>query len=138
MGLAERRRIATIRDQLAPRFQKELSEALGFELPFELDAGSFPEDSKVLDCWDWYFESYGPPMVVTVMKAICADALGRDAVAAKFDKIVFRNAAKSEAEPGDKSVAIDDRTLTVAESFYGYSDKLFGEADLQKAIETLL
>jgi hypothetical protein len=138
MGLAERRRIATIKDQLAPRFQKELNEAIGYEMPFELEVASFPEDAKVLDCWDWYFESYGPPMVAKVMKAICADQLGRDAVQAKFDRIVFRNAAKSEAEPGDKSVAIANRTLTVAESFYGYSDKLFGESDLQKDIEAML
>lgn len=138
MGLAERRRVAAIKEQLAPRFQKELNEALGFEMPFELDVGSFPEDAKVLDCWDWYFESYGPPLVARVMKAVCADALGREAVKAKFDKILFKNAARSEAESGEKSVAIENRTLVVAESFYGYSDKLFGEADLQKAIEDML
>ncbi len=137
MGLAERRRVAAIKD-LAPRFQKELNDAIASEMPFELDVASFPEDAKVLDCWDWYFESYGPPLVVKVMKSVCADQLGRDAVKAKFDKIVFRNAAKSDEDPGDKSVAIDNRALVVCESFYGYSDKLFGESDLQKAIEDML
>jgi len=138
MGLAERRRLAAIKDTLAPRFQEQLDEALGFTIPFELDITTFPDDAKVLDCWDWYFESYGPPLVVQVMKNVCADELGRDALKAKVDKIVFKNAARSGDDPGDKSVAIEHRTLTVVESFYGYSDKLFGESDLQKAIEDML
>lgn len=138
MGLAERRRVAVIKDALAPRFQQELDEALGFSIRFELDAGSFPDDAKVLDCWDWYFESYGPPLVVQVMKGVCAGALGRDAVKAKLDKIVFRNTARGGDDTGDKSVAIANRTLVVAESFYGYADKMFGEAELQKAIEDML
>lgn len=138
MGLAERRRLAAIKDTLAPRFQKELDEAVGYTIPFELDISSFPDDAKVLDCWDWYFESYGPPLVINVLKGVCADALGRDAVKAKFDKVVFRNAARSGDDPGDKSIAIENRTLIVVESFYGYSDKLFGASDLQKAIEDML
>lgn len=138
MGLAERRRVAAIKDALAPRFQTELDQAVGFHLPFELDIASFPDDAKVLDCWDWYFESYGPPLVTKVMTGVCADQLGKDALQAKVDKIVFRNTARSGEDPGEKSVVIDNRVLIVAESFYGYSDKLYGEADLQKAVEDLL
>ena len=138
MGLAERRRVATIKDQLAPRFQKELTDALGIEMPFEIDIASFPDNATVLDCWDWYYESYGPPLVIKVIKSVCSDALGREAVKAKFDKVVFKNTAKSGEDAGDKGVRIEGRTLVVAESFYGYSDKLFGEAELQKALEDML
>ncbi len=138
MGLAERRRIATIKEQHAPRFQKEMKDAVGFDLPFEIDMASFPENDKVLDCYDYYYESYGPGLVVKVMKSVCADNLGRDAVKEKFDKVIFRNAAKSPDDAGDKGIGIDNRALIVTESFYGYSDKLFGEADLKKAIEDML
>ena len=138
MGLAERRRVATIKDTHPKRFQSELTSAIGFELPFEIDMATFPEDKAVLDCYDSYFESYGPGLVVKVMKDICADSLGREAVQAKFKKIVFQNTAKSAEQPGDKSVSIENDTLFVRESFYGYSDKLFGEDDLRKTLENML
>ena len=138
MGLAERRRIAVIKDTHLPRFASEMKQAAGFDLPFEIDVTSFPEDTTVLDCYDYYYESYGPGLVVKVMKDICADDMGRDAVKAKFDKIVFQNTAKSGENAGDKSVGVDNRTLFVRESFYGYSDKLYGESDLKKLLEDML
>ena len=138
MGLAERRRISTIKDQHAPRFQKELNDAVGFNVPFEIDIATFPENDKVLDCYDYYYESYGPGLVVKVMKEICKDDMGKDAFKAKFDKIVFQNTAKSPEQPGDKSVTTDGKTLVIGESFYGYSDKLYGEDDLRKKLEDML
>lgn len=138
MGLAERRRIATIKEQHNPRFQKELNDAIGFSMPFEIDIATFPENTTVLDCYDYYYESYGPGLVPKVMKSVCADAMGKDAVKAKMDKIVFRNTAKSGDDAGDKSLKLDGRTLVVSSSFYGYSDKLYGEDELQKLIENML
>jgi len=138
MGLAERRRIATIKEVHVPRFQKEMTHAVGFDLPFEIDVASFPENPTVLDCYDYYFESYGPGLVVKVMKDVCVDDLGKDAVKAKFKKIVFQNSAKSPEDKGEKSVRVEDDTLFVRESFYGYSDILFGENDLKQAIEAML
>lgn len=138
MGLAERRRIATIKDAHIPRFQSELNAAVGFTLPFDIDMASFPEDKAILDCYDSYYESYGPGLVVKVLKEICKDDMGRDAVKAKFNKVVFQNVAKSVDNSGDKSFEIKDQTLFVRESFYGYSDKLYGEDELQSALEAIL
>lgn len=138
MGLAERRRIAAIKDSHSARFQSELNAAIGFELPFEIDVASFPEDKTILDCYDSYYESYGPGLVVTVMKEICKDDMGREAVRAKFNRIVFLNVAKSADDPGTKSIEIKDQTLFVRESFYGYSDQLYGDSELQSALEAIL
>jgi hypothetical protein len=138
MGLAERRRIATIKDVHNPRFQSALNDAIGFEMPFEIDVASFPENGTVLDCYDYYFESYGPGLVVNVMKDICVDNLGKEAVQAKFKKIVFQNTAKSPEEKGEKELKIEGDTLFVRESFYGYSDILFGDADMKSTLEAML
>lgn len=138
MGLAERRVIATIKSEQVPKYQQQMNEAVGFDMPFDIDTGTLPEDKTVLDCWAYYHESYGPGMVVQVMKDICADDLGKEAVKEKFDKIVFQNTAKSAEDPGDKSVEITDKTLIVRESFYGYSDKLYGADDLRTTIEAML
>lgn len=138
MGLAERRRVANIKDNHTKRFQAELNSAIGFELPFEIDIATIPENNTVLDCYDYYYESYGPGLVVKVMKQVCVDTMGREAVQEKIKKIVFQNTAKSPDLPGDKSVALENGTLYVRESFYGYSDKLYGEDDLLKTIESML
>ncbi|NTX16449.1 hypothetical protein FJV41_23465 [Myxococcus llanfairpwllgwyngyllgogerychwyrndrobwllllantysiliogogogochensis] len=138
MGLAERRRIATIKESHTPRFQSELNSSIGFSMPFEIDIASFPEDKTILDCYDSYYESYGPGLVAQAMKSICSDDLGREAVKSKFNKIIFQNVATSPDNPGDKNVELKDNTLFVRESFYGYSDKLFGEDELRTIIESLL
>jgi hypothetical protein len=138
MGLAERRRIAEIKEKHLPRFQKEIEEAAGFPLPLEIDLASFPEDAAVLDCYFYYFESYGPGLVASVLRRICADSIGREAVRAKVQRVVFRNGASSADSPKEKSVKLEGGTLTVEESFYGYSDKLFDEDELTRAIEAML
>ncbi len=138
MGLAERRRILQIKESHAPRFQKELNEAVGFELPLEIELASFPEDKTVLDCYDYYYESYGPGLLVTVFRHVCQDQLGKDAVKAKIQKIILRNTAASAEQSGEKAARLEGGTLIVEESFYGYSDKLFGEDELRGLIENML
>lgn len=138
MGLAERRRIATIKDVHGPRFQLELNKAAGFELPLEIDLSTFPENATVLDCYDYYYESYGPGLLPKVFEQLCVDDLGKAAVQEKIKKVVFQNTAKSPEDPGDKSLELKDGTLYVRESFYGYSDKLFGDTDLRTALENML
>lgn len=138
MGLAERRRVAAIASELAPKYQQEFKEAVGFDLPFEVAIDSLPADKTVLDCWDYYHESYGPGLVVKVFKDLCKDDLGKEAVQEKIEKVVFRNAAKSAEDPGDKSLALEGKTLVITASFYGYSDKLYGESDLLSQLEAML
>lgn len=138
MGLAERRRIAEIREKHGPRFQGELNEAIGFELPFEIEIASFPENKTVLDCYDSYYESYGPGLVIQVFKDICRDAMGKEAVQGAIKKIIFRNTAKDPENPGDKSFSLIDGLLTIESSFYGYSDKLHSASELQEKLEAML
>jgi hypothetical protein len=138
MGLEEKRRLAAIRENHAPRFQSELKTAAGMDLPFEINMATFPENKVVLDCYDYYFESYGPGLVVKVFKDLCKDNLGKDAVKEKIKKVVFENTAKSPDDKGHKEIKLENGTLFIRESFYGYSDILFGEDDLRQAIEAML
>lgn len=138
MGLEEKRRLAAIRENHIPRFASEMKTACGFDLPFEINVATFPENKTILDCYDYYFESYGPGLVITVFKDLCKDNLGKDAVKEKIKKVIFENTAKTPEDKGGKEVKIENGTLFVRESFYGYSDILFGETDLRQAIEAML
>jgi hypothetical protein len=138
MGLAERRRIAVIKDQHGPQLQKELNAAIGFDLPLELDVASFPENSTILDCYEYYYDSYGPTLLVKVFKEICIDEMGKEATKAKIKKIVFQNSAKNPEAPGEKEIKLETDTLFVRESFHGSSEKLFSDSELKTAIENIL
>jgi hypothetical protein len=137
MGLAEKRRLAGIKDQ-SNAYATELEAAVGFKLPFEINAETFPESAVILDCYDSYRDSYGPGLVVKVMKTLCGDSFGKEAVQGKIKRIVFENTAKSPEEKGMKEIKLNGDTLLVRESFYGYSDILYGEDGMKTEIENLL
>jgi len=138
MGLAERRRIADIKENKLPKFQEQLNEACGFDLPFEFKIDSLPEDTTVLDCFDFYIDSLGPGLVVSLMRELCKDAIGKKAAKAAIKKVVFVNTAKSPEDKGEKSFSLKDGTLKISCSFYGYSDLLYSQEELLPLVEALL
>jgi hypothetical protein len=117
MGLAERRRIAEIKDQL-PVMQEQLKGIVGYELPFTFDTTTFPEDAKVLDGYD-YYKDYGMPMALRIFKDIAKDELGKSAVK-------------------EKTLSLENGLLLVKYGFYSYSDMVWGEDELKLKIENLL
>ncbi len=137
MGLNEKRLIQQIATEDQAQAQQALNEGLGAPLEFVIDVASFPENAEVLACYQNY-RAYGPLLVAKVLASIASDAMGRDAIRAKISKVVFRNSARAAENPGDKGVELRDGVLTVTCSFYGYSDRLFGEEDLKSLIEAML
>ncbi len=136
MGLAERRRIAAIKDKYSTA-TKQLQDAIGFELPLSFDADTLPEDVAVLDSFD-YYESYAIPMVINIFKDICRDDLGVEAVKAHIQSIHLVNTSQHGEDPGEKSLSLQDGKLLIKYGFYQYSDSLWGEDLLKKEIEALL
>ncbi len=136
MGLNERRRIAAIQEEFA-QAPAELSKITGFELPIGFDVSTFPEDEGVLNSYDGY-KNYGLPMVIRVFGKICTDDLGKEAVKEKITGVKLINTSKNVDDAGEKSLTLDNGELLIKMSFYHYSDKLWGEEELKKAIENLL
>lgn len=135
MGLAEKRLLGEIKDTSAA-LQTDLNSA-GFNIPFELDLSSFPEDEGVLKGYLSYRGSHGPGLVIKGLQAIGQDSFGKDAINEKIKKVVYQNSAKSNAEGGQKSVQLDGNTLLVRVAF-GDNKQLFSESDMKAAIEGLL
>lgn len=135
MGLAEKRLMSEIQTASAG-LQSELA-AAGFNMPFELDMTSFPEDAEVLKRYMSYSASHGAILVVKGLKAIGTDSFGKDAINEKIKKVVYQNSAKSNADAGEKSVKLDGSTLLVRVAF-GDNKQLFSESDMKEAIEGLL
>ncbi len=136
MGLNERRRIAAIQEE-SSQATSELSKIIGFDLPISFDASTLPENEGVLNSYDSYKE-YGLPMVIKIFSQICIDDLGKNAVKEKIAAIKLINTSKNVDDAGEKSLTIENGELLIKMSFYYYSDKLWGEEELRKAIENLL
>ncbi len=136
MGLAERRKIAEIKETVSG-YKKEAEAAAGFSLPFEFDTTTLPEDDVVLSGYDYYKE-YGMPMLVNIIKDINKDNVGKDAFKAKIKSVKMVNTSKNGDDAGEKEVSIHDGELLVKYGFYRYSDKVWGEDELKSKIENML
>ncbi len=136
MGLNERRRIAAIQEEVA-QAPAELSKIIGFELPISFDVNTLPEDEGVLNSYDSYKE-YALPMVIKIFGRICIDDLGKNAVKEKITTIKLINTSKNVDDTGEKSLTLENGELLIKMGFYYYSDKLWAEEELEKAIENLL
>ena len=136
MGLAERRKIAEIKETVS-EFQQQAHAVVGFELPFEFDTTTFPEDEKVLAGYE-YYKDYGMPMMVNILKEINKDNIGKEAFKAKIKSVKLINTSKNGDDPGQKEVSLNEGELLVKYGFYNYSDKVWGEEELRTKIENML
>lgn len=136
MGLEQRRKIAEIKETVSG-YQKEAQAAVEFDLPFELDTTTFPEDEGVLSGYD-YYKDYGMPMVVNILKEINKDSIGKEAFKAKIKSVKLVNTSKKGDDPGQKEVLLNGGELLIKYGFYQYSDMVWGEDELKSKIENLL
>ena len=136
MGLTERRRIADIKDQTTPA-QAEIKAITGYDLSLNFDTTTFPEDSVVLDGYD-YYKDYAVPMILRIFKDITKDALGKTAAQEKIKSIKIINTSKKGDDPGTKELSLTNGELLISYGFYQYSDNVWGEDELKSKIENLL
>lgn len=136
MGLAERRRIALIGEELK-KAQSNLEAVIGHSMPLICDLTRFPEVPEILDSYEGY-KDYFFPMLERIFQDICKDELGRQAVREKVQSIEMQNTSTSASEGGTMEVGLEDGRLIIRYGFYSYSDRIWGEEPLRRAIENLL
>ncbi len=136
MGLAERRRIATIKEE-ADTAQKLFSSTINTEIPLLFDTTTLPEDAGVLDSYD-YYKDYVIPAIIRIFKDLTKDELGKEAVKSTIKSIKIVNTSKNVDDSGKKSVALTDGELLVTFGFYRFSDAVWDENELRGKIENML
>lgn len=77
MGLAEKRAIARVRDEVTPKYQDELRQITGTEISYVVNWDSFADDLTALD----NFEDKCLQVISDVFRKITRDTLGKEAVA---------------------------------------------------------
>lgn len=83
MGLVEKRMLAGLRDEVAPRYEAELREITGSEIRYVVDWDSFAENKTAMG----NLESKALKPLATIFRQITKDDLGKEAVAEEIREI---------------------------------------------------
>ncbi len=137
MGLAERRRIAAIKQDAETAKATFVKETGLTQVGFDFDINTLSEDEKLLDGYD-YYKDYLMPQVTRIFKSIASDDLGKEAVAEKIKSIKIVNSSKSELEPGKKALELKNGELLITYGVSYSSSDMWYEDDLKSKIENLL
>lgn len=76
MGLAEKRMLAQVRDEVAPKYQSELKDAAGTKITYDIDWDSFADNLKALE----NLEASCVKPLNEIFRQITHDQIGQDAV----------------------------------------------------------
>jgi hypothetical protein len=136
MGLAERRRIATIKEETTIA-QTQFNSIINVEIPLTFDTTTLPEDMGVLDNYD-YYKDYVIPAIIRIFKDLTKDDLGKEAVKSTIKSVKIINTSKNVDDSGEKSIALHEGELLIKFGFYRYSDAIWDENELKAKIENLL
>jgi hypothetical protein len=108
MGLAERRAAKEFETKRFPQFKKDIAEAAGFDVPVTVhwDTLAKEGESHLYDeCWPKvYFEP-----LITALKGITIDDMGKEALKAGLKKIEIQN--RSGTSSGSYMANFSDGTL---------------------------
>jgi hypothetical protein len=100
MGLEEKRAMAKVKSQFIPDFEGRIQEVTGFPVKLDLDWDSFGEDKALLEASESGFFT-----VMTALKSVCADDLGRDLAKQAIREVRLANGPFS-ASLGDGVVCV--------------------------------
>ena len=124
MGLEEKKWVNEGKTEWVPKYQAEAQQAAGKAIAFEVDWNTFANDLKALQ----YFENQGLVTLVTVLKKICRESVGKEAIQA-VNKVVFKNLQ----DPSAKKANVAGGVIEI-DAAWG-KDGYFEEGELYKAIE---
>lgn len=91
IGLAERRAIATYRQDKYPAIEQGIQQAAGFPVPVEVewDQLTLPGDAAYYARDDYFGKTIFEPLTAG-LRSVTADTMGRDALRAKLQRIRVR------------------------------------------------
>ena len=110
MGLAERRAAKAFEEGRLPTLAKEIAGIVGYDLTITMRWDSLMVDGLSTDYDAYWTGVYFMPLT-TALKAICADAMGKDAIKAALKGVVIQDTLHTMNE--DRWASIADGVLTL-------------------------
>jgi len=135
-GLAAKREMKAVQDDLVPRIAKQVSDIIGKTITIDVDWNSFSSTDRSTVCLWMLSTNDGQFTLAVIVKAlahICKDPLGKEGAAAKLSKIVLKNRDKMR----ELVVTLNGGVLEIVDNF-GYEDAKLEQASLCLKIEKFL
>ena len=92
MGLEEKRKIKELQDTVLPERHQELLEITGSPVQYDIDWETFASDSEALR----FLDNLSCHRVNMALRVICADELGKEAVADSLKVIKLKNVPEKD------------------------------------------
>lgn len=131
MGLAERRLAESIKSNELPAFQKKINEIAGYEIKIEVDWDTFTsfDETPLNRLTSVMFES-----VEFIIKSICIDEMGKEALKEKLNRIHLINTDDFDAI----KMELKDKNFYLTFQLAAYSYGSLPDSEILKYIENQL
>ena len=129
MGLAEKRVIKMLNEEVIPEVTERLKAAVGKDIVIEMNWDSFETEKQLREV---QHQCLG--RIADGIEKLCGDDMGKEALADVMTKLVVNNIA----EAGDKKIALADSALTVDGKWEDFGSGIFTDSDYANQIEALL
>lgn len=130
MGLAERRKIKELEEDVLPGRTREIEEICGAAIPYEVDWASFGDDATALN----FIDNLSCHRLNMALRMICQDEMGKEAVRNGIKKITLTNVAT----PEQRSVVLDAGVLAMQCAYALGASGMNSDSDIRAYLETKL
>ena len=131
MGLAEKRMLAQLRDEVAPKYEGELREITGSEIAYDIDWDSFAGSMAAMG----NLEDKALKPLSEIFRKITADKLGKEAVSEGVQSISLSHDKDAPSNVAD--LTLKGGVLTVRWDWEGWAGSFF-PGSVQEKIESML
>ena len=129
MGLAEKRALAQVRDEIFPKYQSELREITGTDITYKVDWDSFADNLDALN----NLEDQCFKRISIIFRKITRDDIGKEAVKEQIKEIHLSQGSEANIQ----SFTLRDGVLAMPWDWAGWAGSFFPES-VQEHIESLL
>lgn len=129
MGLAEKRMLAQVRDEVAPKYQSELRKIMGSEIAYDIDWDTFANSLAAMG----NLETKALKPLSEIFRKITSDKLGKEAVAEGIQTIRLSHGEEARIE----DFTLKKGVLSMPWDWEGWPGSFYPDS-VQEKIESML
>lgn len=126
MGLAERRKMMEIQEEILPARVREIEEICGKAIPYEVDWDSLANDGAGLN----FLDNLSCHRLNMALRTICIDQMGKEAVREGLRLIRLKNVADAAA----RSIAFEDGILEMHCAYALGTSGMIGDGEIRDVL----
>ena len=130
MGLMERRMMQELKDATLPAREKEIQEICGQAIPYDVDWSSLADDAEALR----FVDNVSCHRLNMALRVICADQMGREAVAQSLKKVRLVNVK----DPAAMSIQFEGGTLELRCAYALGAEGMHSDGVIRQTLERSL